>query len=167
MSDKHEYSSLEKVDQKKVKKALFSIPNILTVKNSYKKIQFVSFLSEWCPNCEYEAIELANYINTYNSLVDFSIMMLFTSHAKSNRFISKHRLNSSLIGAECDQKDEILNRKTIFYKFRKTIMDERKWGVPLHVIRVVKRSENEIFVIKGESKRVEVQNFLDKNLQKN
>tara|TARA_B100001778_G_scaffold328016_1_gene326928 strand:- start:574 stop:1077 length:504 start_codon:yes stop_codon:yes gene_type:complete len=166
MSDKHEYSSLEKVNQKKVKNALFSIPNILIIKNSYKKIQFVSFLSEWCPNCEYEAIELANYINTYNSLVDFSIMMQFNSHAKSIKFISKYRLNSSLIGTECDQKDEILNRKTTFYKFRKTIMDERKWGVPLHVIRVVKRSGNEIFVIKGESKRVEVQNFLDENLQK-
>ena len=67
---------------------------------------------------------------------------------------------------ECKQKDEELNIKTAFYEFRRTLTDERKWGVPLHVIRVVKKTGNEIFVIKGESKREEVQNFLDKNLQK-
>ena len=163
-------SDLTKIDvlinNKKVEDALFAIPNLLSIKNSYKKIQFVSFLAEWCPNCDYEAIELVNYVNTYNSLVDFSIVMQFTADAKSDRFISKYRLDTSLIEAECDQKDESLSRKTAFYKFRKTLRDNRKWGVPLHVIRVVKRSGNEIFTIKGESRREEVQNFLDKNLQK-
>ena len=166
MSNEHEYSFLEKINQKKVENALFSIPNLLSIKNSYKKIQFVSFLAEWCPNCDYEAIELANYVDTYNSLVDFSIVMQFTTHAKSGKFISKYRLNTSLIQPECKEKDEELNIKTAFYKFRRTLIDKRKWGVPLHVIRVVKRTGNEIFVIKGESKREEVQNFLDKNLQK-
>ena len=92
--------------------------------------------------------------------------MLFTADAKSDKFISKYRLNTSLIKAECDRKDESLSRKTAFYEFRKTLTDERKWGVPLHVIRIMKRSGNEIFTIKGESRREEVQNFLDKNLQK-
>ena len=166
MSDKHEYASLQKINNKKVENALFSIPNLLSIKNSYKKIQFVSFLAEWCPNCDYEAIELANYVDTYNSLVEFSIVMQFTTHAKSGKFISKYRLNTSLIEAECDQKDELLSKKTAFYEFRKSLTDERKWGVPLHVIRVVKRSGDEIFTIMGESRREEVQNFLDKNLQK-
>ena len=166
MSNEHEYASLKKINNKKVEDALFAIPNLLSIKNSYKKIQFVSFLAEWCPNCDYEAIELVNYVNTYNSLVDFSIVMQFTAGAKSDKFISKYGLNTSLIKAECDRKDESLSRKTAFYEFRKTLTDERKWGVPLHVIRVVKRSGNEIFTIKGESRREEVQNFLDKNLQK-
>ena len=111
MSNEHEYSSLEKINQKKVENALFSIPNLLSIKNSYKKIQFVSFLAEWCPNCDYEAIELANYVDTYNSLVEFSIVMQFTTHAKSGKFISKYRLNTSLIQPECKQKDEELNIK--------------------------------------------------------
>ena len=166
MSDKHEYASLQKINNKKVENALFSIPNLLSIKDGYKKIQFVSFLAEWCPNCDYEAMELINYIDTYNSLVDFSIVMQFTAHAKSDKFISKYRLNTSLIEAECDQKDELLSKKTAFYEFRKSLTDERKWGVPLHVIRVVKRSGDEIFTITGESRREEVQNFLDKNLQK-
>ena len=103
MSDKHEYASLQKINNKKVENALFSIPNLLSIKDGYKKIQFVSFLAEWCPNCDYEAMELVNYIDTYNSLVDFSIVMQFTAHAKSDYFISKYRLYTSLIEAECDQ----------------------------------------------------------------
>lgn len=166
MSNEHEYASLKKIYNKKAEKALFSIPNLLSIKHSYKKIQFVSFLAEWCPNCDYEAIELVNYVDTYNSLVDFSIIMQFASLDKSEKFISKYRLNTSLIEPECEQKDETLNRKTAFYEFRRILTDERKWGVPLHVIRVVKRSGTEIFTINGESRREEVQNFLDKNLQK-
>ena len=92
MSNEHEYASLKKINNKKVEDALFAIPNLLSIKNSYKKIQFVSFLAEWCPNCDYEAMELINYIDTYNSLVDFSIVMQFTAHAKSDKFISKYDL---------------------------------------------------------------------------
>ena len=41
--------------------------------------------------------------------------MQFTTQAKSGKFISKYRLNTSLIQPECKQKDEELNIKTAFY----------------------------------------------------
>ena len=72
--------------------------------------------------------------------------------------------NSKLIDPECCIKDEELNKKTAFYKFRRTLNDTRKWGLPLHIIRVINQKNIEIFVIKGESKKDEVIDFLDKNL---
>ncbi len=165
MSKDHEYSRIEKVISEKAKDAFFSIPNILDIKNSTKKIQFISFLAEWCPNCDYEAIELKDYINIYNSMVDFSTVMLFSSLSKSNQFISKYAFNSKFIDSECNVKDEVLNKRTSFFRFRELLGDDRKWGVPLHMIRIINLNEEELFIIKGESKKLEVQNFLNENLK--
>tara|TARA_B100001175_G_scaffold310461_1_gene313523 strand:+ start:828 stop:1325 length:498 start_codon:yes stop_codon:yes gene_type:complete len=164
MNKSHEYSSLEKLEDLEAKKLLFLIPNLKKIKNSKKKIQFISFFAEWCPNCEYEAIELKNYIAKYTSVIDFSIVMQFCSTVKSTMFLSKYKLTSKLIDPECCIKDEELNKKTAFYKFRRTLNDTRKWGVPLHIIRVINQKNIEIFVIKGESIKDEVIDFLDKNL---
>lgn len=164
MNKSHEYSSLEKIEDLEAKKLLFLIPNLKKIKNSKKKIQFISFFAEWCPNCEYEAIELKNYIAKYTSVIDFSIVMQFCSTVKSSMFLSKYKLTSKLIDPECFIKDEELNKKTAFYKFRRTLNDTRKWGVPLHIIKVINKKNIEIFVIKGESIKDEVIDFLDKNL---
>ena len=43
MSNEHEYASLKKINNKKAEKALFSIPNLLSIKHSYKKIQFMHY----------------------------------------------------------------------------------------------------------------------------
>jgi len=166
MSKPHEYSKIEQIKDTESQKAFFSIPYIREIKKSNKKIQFLSFLSEWCPNCEYEAIELIRYINKYNSLVDFSIVMMFSSHDRSDHFISNFGLNSELIDTECLVKNESLNKRTSFFKFRTCIGDSRKWGVPLHVIRVVDSNGERIFSIKGETVKKEIRNFLNKNLKK-
>ena len=50
MSKPHEYSKIEHITDKKSKKAFFAIPNLGKIKKSDKKIQFISFLAEWCPN---------------------------------------------------------------------------------------------------------------------
>jgi thiol-disulfide isomerase/thioredoxin len=162
MSNIHEHSNIEKIDDIEAKNMIFSIPYLAKIKNSEKKIQFISFFAEWCPNCDFEAVNLKTYIDRYSSAIDFSIVMQFSSKSKSKKFVSKYKLNSKLIDPECLLKDENLNKKTSFYKFRKVLNDERKWGVPLHIIKIIKQKGVEIFVIKGESKKEELQNFLDK-----
>lgn len=166
MSKSHEYSKLEQIIDKESQKAFYSIPNVLEIKKSNRKIQFLSFLSEWCPNCEYEAIELKRYINKYDSLVDFSIIMMFSSRTKSDHFMSNFGLNSESIDPECLVKNELLNERTSFFKFRACIGDSRKWGVPLHVIRVVDLNGERMFSIKGETVKKEIRDFLNKNLKK-
>ena len=159
MSNIHEHSNIEKIDDIEAKNMIFSIPYLAKIKNSEKKIQFISFFAEWCPNCDFEAVNLKTYIDRYSSAIDFSIVMQFSSKSKSKKFVSKYKLNSKLIDPECLLKDENLNKKTSFYKFRKVLNDERKWGVPLHIIKIIKQKGVEIFVIKGESKKEELQNF--------
>ena len=165
MSKSHEYSKIEQIIDRKSKKAFFAIPNLVKIKKSDKKIQFITFLAEWCPNCEYEAIELNKYIKEYRSLVDFSIVMMFSSEDKSNHFLSNYKLNTKIIDSECNVKSEMLNKRTSFFKFRSRIDDSRKWGVPLHVIRLVDTDEEKILSIRGESIKEEVRLFLNKNLK--
>lgn len=166
MSKSHEYSKIEQIVDKKSLISFYSIPNVLKIKKSNRKIQFLSFLSEWCPNCEYEAIELRRYFSKYNSLVDFSIIMMFSSQIKSDHFMFNFGLDSESIDSECLVKNELLNERTFFFKFRTCIGDSRKWGVPLHVIRVVDLNGERIFSIKGETVKKEIQDFLNKNLKK-
>ena len=165
MSKPHEYSKIEHITDKKSKKAFFAIPNLGKVKKSDKKIQFISFLAEWCPNCEYEAIELSRYTKEYRSLVDFSIVMMFSSVNKSSHFLSNYKLNTELIDSECNVKSELLNERTSFFNFRLSIDDNRKWGVPLHVIRLAGTDKEKILSIKGESIKEEVRLFLNKSLK--
>ena len=165
MSKTHEYSKIEQITDSKSKKAFFAIPNLTKIKKSDKKIQFISFFAEWCPNCEYEAIELNRYIKEYRSLVDFSIVMMFSSVKESSHFLSNYKLNTELIDSECNIKSEILNKETSFFKFRSHIDDSRKWGVPLHVIRLAGTDKEKILSIKGESIKEEVRLFLNKSLK--
>ena len=65
-----------------------------------------------------------------------------------------------IIHGEIESKSENLNTNTLFYKFRKKLADNRKWGVPLHLIIKPNRLLNEIFVIKGESINSEVEGLL-------
>jgi thiol-disulfide isomerase/thioredoxin len=162
MSNIHEYSIIEKIKDIEAKNMMFSIPYLAKIKKSEKKIQFISFFAEWCPNCEFEAINLKTYIDRYSPAIGFSIVMQFSSNSKSKKFVSKFKLNSKLIEPECLLKDENLNKETSFYKFRKVLNDERKWGVPFHIIRIIKQKGEEIFVIKGESRKEDLQNFLDR-----
>ena len=87
MSIDHEYASLEKVKNHNIIKALLSIPYLMEIINLSSQIKFITFFAEWCPNCEYEAIELKKYYDTHHLGIDFSMIMLFSSKEKSKRFI--------------------------------------------------------------------------------
>ena len=97
--------------------------------------------------------------------MDFSIVMMFSSVKESSHFLSNYKLNTELIDSECNIKSEILNKETSFFKFRSYIDDSRKWGVPLHVIRLAGTDKEKILSIKGESIKEEVRLFLNKSLK--
>ena len=106
MSNIHEYSIIEKIDDIEAKNMMFSIPYLAKIKKSEKKIQFISFFAEWCPNCEFEAINLKTYIDRYSPAIDFSIVMQFSTNSKSKKFVSK-------IYVSFDQ--DLLIRLRLFY----------------------------------------------------
>ena len=160
MIKEHEYSSIEKITDRKSIQAMRLIPHIDKILYSSNKTQFISFFAAWCPNCDYEVIKLKKYYDKYHIDVDFSIIMQFSSIKESDRFINKYLLNMKIINGEIDSKSENLNTKTLFYKFRKKLADDRKWGVPLHLIIKANKLLNEISVIKGESIKSEVEKLL-------
>ena len=161
MSIDHEYASLEKVKNHNIIKALLSIPYLKEIINLSSQIKFITFFAEWCPNCEYEAIELKKYYDSHHMDIDFSMIMLFSSKEKSKRFINNYQLNINDYYGNINSKDEELNIKSTYYKFRNTLGDERKWGVPLHIIMKPVKPLNEIFVVKGESIRDEINKLLN------
>jgi len=161
MGKDHEYAKLEKVNNHNVIKALLSIPHIIEIINSSSQIKFITFFAEWCSNCKYEAIELKKYYDSHHLDIDFSIIMLFSSIQESKRFINNYQLNMNDYYGDINSKDEELNFKSTYYEFRNALGDERKWGVPFHIIIKPTRNPSEIFVVKGESIRKEVNELLD------
>ena len=66
-----------------------------------------------------------------------------------------------IVLGELDVKNERLNTQTQFFNFRTNVNDDRKWGVPLHIIKL---NNNEIYIIKWESVHEEVVRFVQKAL---
>ena len=93
MSNEHEYATLEKVKNHNAIKALLLIPHIIEIIDLSSQIKFITFFAEWCPNCEYEAIELKKYYDSHHLGIDFSMVMLFSSIERSKRFINNYQLN--------------------------------------------------------------------------
>ena len=85
--------TLEKINNHNAIKVLLSIPHIMEIINLSPQIKFITFFAEWCPNCEYEAIELKKYYDSHHLCIDFSMIMLFSSKEKSKRFINNCQLN--------------------------------------------------------------------------
>ena len=71
-----------------------------------------------------------------------------------------HSAKGSTVKGNINSKDEELNFKSTYYEFRNTLGDDRKWGVPLHIIIKPARNLKEIFVVKGESIQGEINKFL-------
>tara|TARA_B100000614_G_scaffold253552_1_gene267609 strand:+ start:12 stop:500 length:489 start_codon:yes stop_codon:yes gene_type:complete len=156
MSKDHEYSSIEKLETGAIS-ALNEIPNISKVARGAQK-SFISFLAEWCPNCDFEAVQLREYYKNYETEFDFYLVMLFSSNELNNIFIKKYDLQMKSIKGELNAKDEKLNLNSKFYNFRNIINDDRKWGVPMHIIKI---GYNNFFTIKGESIKTEVVTLLE------
>ena len=115
-------------------------------------------MAEWCPNCDYEAVQLREYYKNYETEFDFYLVMLFSSNELNNIFLKKYDLQMKRIKGELCAKDEKLNLSSKFCNFRNIINDDRKWGVPMHII---KNGYNNFFTIKGESIKREVVTLLE------
>ena len=159
MTKDHEYSPIEKLDSNASKK-LLKIPGVSEIFRSSDN-KFISFLAEWCPNCDYESNNLKEYHILFKSNLDFFLIMLFSTNEMNLIFKNKYGLEMNTIQGELDVKNERLNTQTQFFNFRTNVNDDRKWGVPLHIIKL---NINEIYIIKGESLNEEVVSLVQKTL---
>jgi len=159
MTKDHEYSPIEKLDLQASKK-LLKIPGVSEIFSSSDN-KFISFFAEWCPDCDHEANNLKEYHSLFKSHLDFFLIMLFSTNEMNLIFKNKYGLEMNTIQGELDVKNERLNTQTQFFNFRTNVNDDRKWGVPLHIIKL---NINEIYIIKGESLNEEVVSLVQKTL---
>lgn len=142
--------------------------SILTVLKPLKKIrskiQILSYLSEWCPDCINQISSLSKIYDDYKNFdLTMRIVMDYAQKKASEKFIKNNDISIPYSFGELFEKDELLRLKTEFYKFRKTVNDNRKWGVPFHFI-IFDNQISKVGIIKGEFNDAEIRTYFLKNL---
>ena len=161
MDRNNKYSSIEWVDLKN-KKSFLTLLNPLKKINS--KIQILSYLSEWCPDCINQINSLSRLHSDYKKYdIKMMIVMDYSKKKDSEQFIINNDISIPFSFGELFKKDETLLLNTNFYKFRNTINDNRKWGVPFHFL-ICETKISKVGIIKGEFKEKEIRTYILKNL---
>jgi glutaredoxin-related protein len=133
------------------------------IKN-HSKIKILSYLSEWCPDCINQITALKNIHDDYKKFdLTMMIVMDYSQKKDSEKFIKNNDISIPFSFGELFEKNETLRLKTDFYKFRETVNDNRKWGVPFHFI-LVDNQISKVGIIKGEFKDEEIRAYIIKNL---
>ena len=81
----------------------------------------------------------------------------------SKAFTQLHGLKMNWVLGELHEKDEEKRNNTLFFKFRKSLNDTRKWGTPFHII-IADGNMDYIGIVKGEFIGKEIQSFLNAHL---
>ena len=157
----HEYASFEKINafnaQELIKQFSFYEEDLFKINS---KLKIISFFSEWCPNCHYEAVQLNKIYNDYNKKgLEQILVMDYSTKIKSDKFLKEHNIKINTIMGELETKDEKAIIETCFYNFRKKIFDDRKWGVPLHIL-ITSDKEKSAYTVTGEIIYNEIEVFL-------
>ncbi len=128
-----------------------------------RRIQIVSFFAEWCPNCIYEATSIQSLYSEYHQYgLGMTLIMDYAPNQNSDQFVQSHNIGIPIQYGELNIKDEKRRNDTVFYQFRKSLNDERGWGVPTHLI--IEKESEKIGVILGEMIEDEIKPYINKKL---
>tara|TARA_B110000196_G_scaffold186094_1_gene159548 strand:+ start:146 stop:646 length:501 start_codon:yes stop_codon:yes gene_type:complete len=157
----NKYSSIEWVDIKNKKSILYLLKPLKKIRS---KIKILSYLSEWCPDCINQITSLNKlYVDYKKYDIRMMIVMDYSKKNDSEQFIKNNKISIPFSYGELNEKNELLRLDTNFYKFRNTINDYRKWGVPFHFL-LSESQISKVGIIKGEFKDEEIRTYILKNL---
>lgn len=157
MDRPHEYASISWIS---MDEASQFINPFIKQSGDRGHIQIVSFFAEWCPNCIYEASLVQSLYNEYRSGgLEMTLVMDYSPKNNSDHFVQSHAISIPIQYGELNEKDEAKRSGTALYKFRKSMGDDRGWGVPTHLI--VEKEENKIGVVLGEIIQDEIRPYLN------
>ena len=165
MDKPHEYEHIEWINSNQSRIQLSLLPGINESLNNRKaKINIVSYLAEWCPNCHYEAITLKNIYNEfYKHDLEMILVMNYASMYKSKKFAERYELKMGMMLGELNKKNKNNVNEIAFTKFRNDVSDSRIWGTPFHII-IIQREINKIGIVKGEFIYKEIRELLSDHL---
>ena len=161
MDKPHEYEHIEWINSNQSRIQLSLLPGINESLNNRKaKINIVSYLAEWCPNCHYEAVTLRNiYEEFYKCDFEIILVMNYANMDKSKKFTERYELKMKMILGELNEKNKKNVNQIAFTKFRYDINDSRVWGTPFHII-IIEGEIYKIGIVKGEFIYKEIRELL-------
>jgi len=130
------------------------------------KVLIMSYVAEWCKNCNYEAPYLRDVYNKYNSRgLEIVARSEYSEVEKMKAVVEQHKtpypvITGSVIAYSDRQK---IRMETFQYLLRMTLGDKRTWGTPFSII-VMNGDFNNPYVVLGEMKAEQIDPLLEKAL---
>lgn len=170
----HEYSTIQQVNDPSIWNDLNFIVETLAgdeikilnhfEEEGYPKLVILSFMAEWCKNCNYEASFLGDiYRSWHNKGLEMLVIAEYSEPGKFELFVKRHSLPMPWYLGQVRLKDKEKRGSTMHYRLRSVLMDKRGWGTPFHIL-IVGGDVGRIFYCAGEFVKEELQAFLEVHL---
>jgi peroxiredoxin len=128
------------------------------------KVLIMSYIADWCPNCNYEAPYLRDIWKKYNSRgLEIVGRSEYSDVDKMKEVIARHQTPYPVISGSVvayDQRQTI-RMETFQYLLRTTLGDKRTWGTPFSII-VINGDLNNPYIAMGEIKAEQFNPMLEK-----
>ncbi|MBI4471067.1 MAG: redoxin domain-containing protein [Acidobacteria bacterium] len=133
------------------------------------KVLIMSYVAEWCKNCNYEAPYLRDLYHRYKSRgLEIVARSEYSEVEKMKAVIEKHQTPYPVITGSviAYNEREKIRLETFQYLLRSTLGDKRKWGTPFSIIVINGDLENP-YVVLGEMKSEQVNELIERSLGTN
>jgi peroxiredoxin len=130
------------------------------------KVLIMTYIADWCPNCNYEAPYLRDLYNKYNSRgLEIVARSEYSDVEKMKAVIERHHTPYPVITGSISTYEERqkIRMETFQYLLRTTLGDKRTWGTPFSII-VINGDLNNLYVVMGEMKADQVDPLVEKGL---
>jgi len=130
------------------------------------KILIMSYIADWCKNCNYEAPYLRDIYKKYNSRgLEIVGRSEYSDVEKMKEVIARHQTPYPVITGSVSAYSERqkIRMETFQYLLRTTLGDKRTWGTPFSII-VINGDLNNPYVAMGEMKADQMDALLEKTL---
>jgi thiol-disulfide isomerase/thioredoxin len=130
------------------------------------KVLILTYVAEWCKNCNYEAPYLRDIYNKYKSRgLEIVARSEYSEVDKMKAVVEKHQTPYPVITGSviAYNEREKIRLETFQYLLRSTLGDKRKWGTPFSIIILNGDLENP-HVVMGEMKSDQVNALIERGL---
>jgi peroxiredoxin len=130
------------------------------------KVLIMSYVAEWCVNCNYEAPYLRDLYNKFNSRgLEIVARSEYSEVDKMKAVVERHKTPYPVITGSVIQYDDRqkIRMETFQYLLRSTLGDKRTWGTPFSII-VINGDMQNPYVVMGEMKAAQIIPIVEKAL---
>ncbi len=133
------------------------------------KVLIMSYIADWCKNCNYEAPYMREIYRKYNSRgLEIVGRSEYSDIEKMKETIARWQTTYPVITGSVSAYSERqkIRMETFQYLLRTTLGDKRTWGTPFSII-VINGDLNNPYVVMGEMKADQVDALLEKTFGTN